>query len=45
MAQIVGSVSGMGKACAQLGTPVVSGNVSLYNETDSMAIHPALWLA
>ena len=32
--QIVGSVSGMGKACAQLGTPVVSGNVSLYNETD-----------
>ena len=40
MAQIVGSVSGMGKACAQLGTPVVSGNVSLYNETDSMAIHP-----
>ena len=40
MAQIVGSVSGMGKACTELGTPVVSGNVSLYNETDSMAIHP-----
>ena len=40
MAQIVGSVSGMGKACTALGTPVVSGNVSLYNETDSMAIHP-----
>ena len=40
MAQIVGSVSGMGKACELLGTPVVSGNVSLYNETNSMAIQP-----
>lgn len=40
MAQIVGSVSGMGKACEVLETPVVSGNVSLYNETNSMAIQP-----
>ena len=40
MAQIVGSISGMGKACELLGTPVVSGNVSLYNETNSMAIQP-----
>ena len=40
MAQIVGSVSGIGKACELLGTPVVSGNVSLYNETNSMAIQP-----
>ena len=40
MAQIVGSVSGMGSACRTLGTPVVSGNVSLYNETDGQAIHP-----
>ena len=40
MAQIVGAINGMGKACKVLGTPVVSGNVSLYNETDSMAIQP-----
>ena len=40
MAQIVGSVTGMGKACKALDTPVVSGNVSLYNETDGMAIQP-----
>ncbi len=40
MAQIVGAVTGMGKACKALDTPVVSGNVSLYNETDGMAIQP-----
>ena len=40
MAQIVGSVTGIGKACEALDTPVVSGNVSLYNETDGMAIQP-----
>ena len=40
MAQIVGSVQGMGAACEALETPVVSGNVSLYNETDGQAIHP-----
>lgn len=40
MAQIVGSVKGMGEACKALGTPVVSGNVSLYNETDGEAIFP-----
>ena len=40
MAQIVGSVKGMGDACTALGTPVVSGNVSLYNETDGEAIFP-----
>ena len=40
MAQIVGSVKGMGAACEALGTPVVSGNVSLYNETDGVAIFP-----
>ena len=40
MAQIVGSVKGMGEACKTLGTPVVSGNVSLYNETDGEAIFP-----
>ena len=40
MAQIVGAINGMSKACKVLDTPVVSGNVSLYNETDSMAIQP-----
>ena len=40
MGQLVGCVTGMGKACATLGTPVVSGNVSLYNETDGEAIPP-----
>ena len=40
MGQLVGCVTGMGKACATLGTPVVSGNVSLYNETSGEAILP-----
>ncbi len=40
MGQIVGCVQGMGEAAAALGTPVVSGNVSLYNETDGQAILP-----
>ena len=30
----------MSRACEVLGTPVVSGNVSLYNETDQGAIYP-----
>ena len=33
-------VSGMVDACTVLGTPVVSGNVSLYNETEGQAILP-----
>ena len=40
MTQLVGSVLGMGDAARQLDTPVVSGNVSLYNETDGKAIQP-----
>ena len=40
MAQLVLSVTGMKDACAFLSTPVVSGNVSLYNETDGNAIKP-----
>ena len=40
MAQLVHSVTGMKDACAFLSTPVVSGNVSLYNETDGNAIKP-----
>ena len=38
--QIEGCVRGMVAACEALGTPVVSGNVSLYNETSGQAIAP-----
>jgi phosphoribosylformylglycinamidine synthase len=38
--QMEGCVSGMIAACTALGTPVVSGNVSLYNETDGLPILP-----
>jgi phosphoribosylformylglycinamidine synthase len=34
------AVDGMAAACRALGVPVVSGNVSLYNETNGRAIHP-----
>ena len=34
------AIEGMALACEALGTPVVSGNVSLYNETDGEAIYP-----
>src|SRR5688500_5925105 len=33
MAQIVGCLDGMGQACRALDFPIVSGNVSLYNES------------
>jgi phosphoribosylformylglycinamidine synthase len=34
------SIGGMADAAVALGIPVVSGNVSLYNETDGRPIHP-----
>lgn len=40
MGQIVGCVTGIGEACAKLAFPVVSGNVSLYNETNGQGILP-----
>ncbi|MAZ90426.1 MAG: phosphoribosylformylglycinamidine synthase II, partial [Maricaulis sp.] len=40
MGQFVGCIDGMAMACATLGFPVVSGNVSLYNETNGAAIPP-----
>jgi phosphoribosylformylglycinamidine synthase len=40
MAQFDGAVRGIAEACRVLGTPVVSGNVSFYNETDGRAIPP-----
>jgi phosphoribosylformylglycinamidine synthase len=33
-------IDGMAEACTALGTPVVSGNVSFYNETEGRGIHP-----
>ncbi len=33
-------VRGIAEACTALGVPVISGNVSLYNETDGRSIHP-----
>jgi phosphoribosylformylglycinamidine synthase len=33
-------IEGMAEACEALGIPVVSGNVSLYNETKGRPIHP-----
>ena len=34
------AITGMAEACEVLGTPVVSGNVSLYNESGGRPIHP-----
>ena len=40
MGQFVGAVAGMREACEALKYPVVSGNVSLYNETNGRSIPP-----
>lgn len=40
MAQFVGVVEGIAEACEALNYPVISGNVSLYNETNGEAIPP-----
>jgi phosphoribosylformylglycinamidine synthase len=40
MWQFAEAVRGMGDACRALGVPIVSGNVSFYNETDGKAILP-----
>ena len=40
MGQFVGAIRGIGEACRALDFPIVSGNVSLYNETDGRAILP-----
>jgi phosphoribosylformylglycinamidine synthase II len=40
MWQFVKSVEGLAEAAKVLGTPIVSGNVSFYNETGSKAIYP-----
>jgi phosphoribosylformylglycinamidine synthase II len=38
--QLQQAVAGMGDACRSLGIPIVGGNVSLYNESQGMAIYP-----
>ena len=40
MAQFVGAIEGVAEACEALNYPVISGNVSLYNETNGVAIPP-----
>lgn len=40
MGQFVGALDGIGQACIALDMPIVSGNVSLYNETDGAGIDP-----
>jgi phosphoribosylformylglycinamidine synthase len=38
--QLQQCIEGMAQACEALGTPVISGNVSLYNESGGEAIYP-----
>lgn len=40
MGQFVGAIQGIGLAVSALDMPIVSGNVSLYNETDGQGILP-----
>lgn len=40
MGQLVAAIRGIGEACQALSMPIVSGNVSLYNETNGEAILP-----
>jgi phosphoribosylformylglycinamidine synthase subunit PurL len=45
MGQLVGAIRGIGEACRALDFPIVSGNVSLYNETNGVAILPTPTIA
>ena len=38
--QLEQAIKGMAKACRSLGVPIVSGNVSLYNESQGQPIYP-----
>ena len=40
LGQLVAAIRGISNACRVLDTPVISGNVSLYNETDGRSIVP-----
>jgi len=45
MGQLVQAIKGIGEACIALDFPIVSGNVSLYNETNGVAILPTPTIA
>jgi phosphoribosylformylglycinamidine synthase len=45
MTQISRAIDGIAAACTELGVPIVSGNVSLYNETGGRGILPTPTLA
>jgi phosphoribosylformylglycinamidine synthase len=45
MGQFSAAIDGISQACRALGVPVVSGNVSFYNETDGQPIHPTPTIA
>ncbi len=45
MGQLVKAIQGIGEACRALDFPIVSGNVSLYNETNGQAILPTPTIA
>jgi phosphoribosylformylglycinamidine synthase len=45
MGQLVGAIKGIAEACRALDFPIVSGNVSLYNETNGVAILPTPTIA
>ncbi|MBX9768952.1 MAG: phosphoribosylformylglycinamidine synthase subunit PurL [Bdellovibrionales bacterium] len=38
MSEFVGALEGMNAACKEAGVPIISGNVSFYNETESVNI-------
>jgi phosphoribosylformylglycinamidine synthase len=38
--ELAEAIEGMARASEALGVPIVSGNVSLYNDTDGVSIHP-----
>ena len=40
MGQFVETIDGISQACSYLDFPVVSGNVSFYNETNNQSINP-----
>ena len=40
--ELAEAIEGLARACEALGIPVVSGNVSLYNETDGRPVYPTV---
>ncbi len=40
MGQFRDAIAGMREACLALGTPITGGNVSFYNQTGDVAVHP-----